>query len=193
MEKISEAVLDKVKKEVEDIIKDAEDKARERVEKANEQHQVRLDEEKRKLIEAAEAEAARTQAQASLSVRQELLNAKNEVVEEIVNKVKESLSHYSSGETLSLKLIKEAIDAVGSDNVIVYVSNKDMDSVQKLVKGDKEIAGKVEEFKEIKCTGGVVVEDTEGKIRVDNTYETRLEALLSRVLPEIGKELFGNL
>ena len=36
-------------------------------------------------------------------------------------------------------------------------------------------------------------EDTDGKIRIDNTYDTRLEMLLPRLLPEIGKELFQGL
>jgi len=35
-----------------------------------------------------------------------------------------------------------------------------------------------------------MVEDIAGKIRIDNTYDTRLEMLLPRLLPEIGKELF---
>ncbi|GAI00113.1 unnamed protein product, partial [marine sediment metagenome] len=34
------------------------------------------------------------------------------------------------------------------------------------------------------------VEDIDGRTRIDNTYETRLEMLLPRLLPEISKELF---
>jgi vacuolar-type H+-ATPase subunit E/Vma4 len=38
--------------------------------------------------------------------------------------------------------------------------------------------------------GGVIAEDVEGKLRIDNTYETRLEMLLPKLLPKISKELF---
>ena len=193
MEKVSEAILDKVKVEAQEIIKEAEEKARERIDKAKEQHEAGFEEEKSRLIEEAEGEAARIQAQASIKARQELLNVKNEVIEEIVNRVKKALSDVSDSESLSLNLIKEAITAAGVDEVRVYVSSKDIASVQKLAKEDKELAGKIKEIKEVKCTGGAIVEDIEGKLSIDNTYETRLETLLPRILPEISKELFGTL
>jgi len=62
----------------------------------------------------------------------------------------------------------------------------------KLVGKDKELAAKVAEIKEHSASGGVIIEDVEGRVRIDNTYETRLEMLLPRLLPEIGKELFGG-
>ena len=192
MEKVSEAILDKVKAEAQDIIKEAEEKARERIEKAKEQQEAKFGKEKSRLIEEAEAEAARAQAQASIMARQELLNEKNEVINKIVSRVKEALSHFSSGESLSLNLIREAIDTTGADEVRVYVSPKDMASVQKLIKEDKKLASRIKEINEYNCTGGAIVEDIEGKISIDNTYDTRLETLLPRILPEISKELFGT-
>jgi len=190
MEKISEAILDKVKVEAQDIIKEAEEKARERIEKTKEQHEARLEEEKSKLIKEAEGEATRIQTQASITARQELLKAKNEVINEIVNRVRKALSNISSGENLSLNLIREAIDATGVDEVRVYVSPRDIASLQKLTREDKELAGKIKEIKEFNYAGGAIVEDMEGTINIDNTYETRLETLLPRLLPEISKELF---
>ena len=62
--------------------------------------------------------------------------------------------------------------------------------MKKLVEKDKELAGKIVEIREHHGMGGVIVEDIDGKVRIDNTYETRLEMLLPRLLPEIGKELF---
>jgi vacuolar-type H+-ATPase subunit E/Vma4 len=46
------------------------------------------------------------------------------------------------------------------------------------------------EIKEFDCTGGVIAESIEGKFSLDNTYDTRLEMLLPRILPEISQELF---
>jgi len=192
MEKISEAILDKVKVEARDIIKDAEEKARERIDRAKEQYEARFEEEKRKLVEGAEGEAARIQAQASISAREELLRVKNAVIEEIVNKVKKALSDISGEEKLSLNLIKEALAAAGVDKVRVHVSKKDVAGLEKLVKADKELAGKIMEIKEYKCEGGAVIEDVAGTISIDNTFETRLETLMPRILPEISKELFGD-
>ena len=190
MEKISEAILDKVKVDAQNIVKEAENKAREGIEKAKKQQKAKLEEEKGKLIEEAEAEAARILAQASIKVRQELLAAKTSVIDEIVGRAKKALSGSSSGESSVLNLTKEAINTLDIDKARVYVSPRDSAAVKKLIKGDKELAGKVTEVKEFDCTGGVIVEDIDGKIRIDNTYETRLEMLMPKMLPEITKELF---
>ena len=192
MEKVSEAILDKIKAEAQDIIKDAEQKAQERIDKAKEQHQAKFEEEKRKIVEGSEGEAARIQAQASISAREEMLSVKNEVIGEVVKKVKKALSDIEGGEKLSLSLIREALDATGAEKARVYVSKKDINGLQKLIKADKELSGKITEINEYKCEGGAVVEDIEGGISIDNTFETRLETLMPRVLPEISKELFGD-
>jgi vacuolar-type H+-ATPase subunit E/Vma4 len=65
-----------------------------------------------------------------------------------------------------------------------------MTTVRKLMEKDKELAGKIEEIKEHGSMGGVIFEDLDGKVRIDNTYETRLEMLLPKLLPEVGKDLF---
>jgi len=45
---------------------------------------------------------------------------------------------------------------------------------------------------EIDCLGGILAEDAQGKVSIDNTYDTRLEMLLNKVLPEIGQKLFSD-
>jgi len=193
MEKISDAILDKVRVEAQDIIKEAETRAGERIEKAKEQQKARLEEEKNKLIEEAKEEATRILAQSSITARQELLLAKTRIIDEIISTVKKTLSEISSDESSPLDLIKEAINALGSDKARIYVSPKNVSIVQKLVAGDKKLADRISEIREFDGTGGVIVEDIDGKIRIDNTYDTRLEMLLPKLLPEIGKELFQGL
>ena len=193
MERISEAILDKVKAEAQEIIKDAEEKARERTERAKGQQATRLEEGRNRLIDEANEEAARILAQSSITSRQELLLAKTRIIDEIISKAKETLASISSDESASLDLIEEAIATLGIDKARVYVSPKDVDAVRKALKGNKKLADRVAEVSEVECSGGVIVEDIEGELRIDNTYDTRLEMLLPRLLPEIGKELFQNL
>ena len=193
MEKISDAILDKVRVEAQDIIKEAEEKAGERVEKAKKQQEAKLEEEKGKLIEEAKEEATRILAQSSITARQELLLAKTRIIDEIISTVKKTLSEISSDESSPLDLIKEAINALGIDKARIYVLPKDVSTVQKLVAGDKKLSDRITEIREFNGTGGVIIEDIDGKIRIDNTYDTRLEMLLPRLLPEIGKELFQGL
>jgi len=193
MEKISEAILDKVRVEAQDIVEEAEEKARERIDRAKRQQEAKLEEEKGKLIAEAKEEATRILAQSSITARQELLLAKTRIIDEIINRVKKTLTGISSDESSPLDLIKEAINTLDVDKARIYVSSKDVSIVRKLVAGDKKLANRITEIREFDGTGGVIVEDIDGKIRIDNTYDTRLEMLLPKLLPEIGKELFQGL
>lgn len=190
MEKISEAVVSKVRMEAQNIIKEAEEKAQEEIEKARKLRETKLQEEKRKMLEETEEEAARIIAQASIKARQQVSSAKNDVITKIIDEVKQELSESSSDENYLLNLIREAIDGLGADKSRIYVSPKDVSMVRKFLERDKELASKVMEVKVDNLLGGVIAEDIDGKFRIDNTYEARLEMLLPKLLPEISKELF---
>jgi V/A-type H+-transporting ATPase subunit E len=192
LEKISEAILDKVKIDAQNIIKEAKERAQERIKKAEQQQKARLEEERDRLIAEATEEAARITAHAAIAARQELLVAKTKVINKIIAKVKKTLPEVSGNEPLLLNLIREAISTAGIEKAVIYVSPKDVSSVQKLLRDDKQLIDRIEEVKEINCSGGVVVEDVGSKIKVDNTYNTRLEMLLPKLLPEIAKELFQD-
>ena len=190
MEKIGEAILDKVRAEAENIIKEAKDKAEKEIEQAKRQQVAKLEEEKGKILQEAREEAVRIAAQASVKARQESSKAKADVINEMLSRVKKELSGISGDKSSLMGLIKEATDVLGIDKGRVYVSPKDITTVQKLLEKDRKLASKIVEIREYDCLGGVIVEDIDGRTRIDNTYETRLEMLLPRLLPEIGKELF---
>ncbi len=190
MGKISKAILGKVRADAEGITKEAENRAREEIERAKKQQEAKLAEQKSRIVEEAREEAARILAQASIKSRQELLAAKTGVIDHIVNRVRKELSGISTDKGSPLSLIREAIDTLAIDKARVYVSPKNRNTMKKLLDKDKELANKVVEIKEFDCLGGAIVEDIEGRMRIDNTYETRLEMLLPRLLPEISKELF---
>ena len=191
MEKLSEAVLDKVKTEAEEIIRQAESAAGERLARAREQQDARYEEEKTRITEEAQSEASRIRAQTSINVRLEILKAKNEVIEKIVSALKTRLTDLPESDTLTVNLIKEGVEAVGTDEVIAYVAPGHIDSVKNLVKQDSELSSVIKDYKEMKCTGGAVIEDIKGGFSIDNTFDTRIETMLPQILPEISKELFG--
>lgn len=190
MEKISEAVVGKVKLDAQNIIREAEEKAQEEIEKAKRQKEVRLEEEKGKMLGEAEEEAARILAQASIKARQQLSSAKADTIAKIIDGARKELSQISSDESYFLNLIREAMEGLGTDKARIYVSPKDVSTVKKFLETDKKLSGKILEVRESNCLGGVIAEDVEGKLRIDNTYETRLEMLLPKLLPKISKELF---
>lgn len=190
MENISEAVISKVKVEALDIIKEAEAKAREEREKATKQREVKLHKEKQRLLGEARQEAARIVAQASIKARQELSRAKNAVINKITDRVRQELSQISSNEKYSMTLIQEAVEAIGADKARIYVLPKSVDTTRKLLESNKELANRITEVKEANFTGGIIAESIDGTLRIDNSYESRLEMLLPILLPEINNELF---
>lgn len=190
MDKIREAILAKVEAEAGDIVKEAEGKAQEEIEKAKKQRETKLEEKKCQMLEEAEEEAARVVAQASIRARQELLRTKSDIIARIIEAVKKTLAGISSDESHLPSLIKEAMDGLGEAKGRIYVPPKDVSSVEKFLEGDKELASRIIEVIEFNCTGGVIAEDIEGKRSIDNTYETRLEMLLPKLLPEINRQLF---
>ena len=190
MEKISEAVVSKVKLDAQNIIREAEEKAQEELEKAKRQREVRFEEVGDRMVGEAEEEAARILAQASIKARQQLSSTKADTIAKIIDGARKELSRIAIDESYFLNLIKEAVGGLGVDKARIYVSPKDVSTVKKLLEADKEFSGKIVEVRESNCLGGVIAENVEGKLRIDNTYEIRLEMLLPKLLPEISKELF---
>ena len=190
MEKISEAVVSKVKLEAQSITREAEEKAQDEIEKAKRQRELRFEEERGRMLGEAKEEVARILAQASIKARQQLSSAKADAIAKIIDGARKELSQISSDETHFINLIREAIEGLGVDKARIYVSPKDISNAKKFLKANKELSSKIVEIREFNCLGGVIAEDVEGKLRIDNTYETRLEMLLPKLLPKISEELF---
>jgi len=184
MDKIKGAIISKVETEASEIINDAKEKAHEEIEKAKRQREAKFETVRDKIL----MEAAR----ASIKARQQLSSAKADTIAKIIDGVREELSRIAIGESYFLSLIREAVEGLGVDKARIYVSPKDVSTVKKLLEADKEFSGKILEVRESNCLGGVIAEDVEGKLTIDNTYETRLEMLLPRILPEISKQLFES-
>jgi len=191
MERISEAVVSKVKLDAQNIIREAEEKAQGEIEKAKRQRDARFEDERNRMLGEAKEEAARILAQASIKARQQLSSAKADAIAKIVDGAQNKLPQISSDERYFLNLVREAIEGLGVDKARIYVSPKDVSNVKKFLKADKELSSKIVEVRESNCLGGVIAEDIEGGLRIDNTYETRLDMLLPMLLPEISEELFG--
>jgi V/A-type H+-transporting ATPase subunit E len=190
MEKISEAVIGKVKLEAQNVVKEAEQKAKEEVDKAKKQRQVRFEQEKARMLAEAKEEADRILAQASIKARQRLASAKADAIARITDSARRELSRIPIEEDYFLSLASEAMAGLGGNKGRIYVARKDVNAAKKFLEADKELSGKISEVREFDCLGGVIAEDSQGKLRIDNTYETRLEMVLPKLLPKVSEELF---
>ena len=190
MEKISEAVVDKVRVEARSIVSEAEEEAKKELEKAKSQREAKAKAEKRRLLNDAQEEAARVMAQSAIQSHQKMAAAKASVVDDIVGRARAGLKKTSAKPDLLSLLIADAIAGLESDKATISVSPGDVDMVKKLVKSDKRLSSTVLDVTGCDCDGGVIAESEDKKTSVDNTYASRLEMLLPRLLPEISKDLF---
>ena len=189
MEMLRNAIRDKVEAEARGIIRDAEEKAQARLEQARAEHRARSEAQARRLLVEADAEASRILAQAAIRARQEVLAAKVEVIDGIVAQVKKSLADTSTSDESMASLVRDGVRTLGGGKVRLFVSPKDRDIAMRLLEQDKELKENVLGVREHGSLGGVIVEDAGGRNRVDNTFDSRLEMLLARSLPEIGRAL----
>jgi V/A-type H+-transporting ATPase subunit E len=131
---------------------------------------------KRQVVGAAELEVRNAQ----LKVMEE---AVNEVFGEAIHSIpKTSPARY---EKSIIRLIKEGVDVIGP-RASVTCSAGDRkavaSAVRRLSKGQVKLAM---DPKSLNVIGGVVLTTTDGSIRFDNTFETRLE----RMKPVLRKEV----
>ncbi len=191
MQRISEAVVDKVREEAQRLVSEAEEEAKKELGKAQALRAGRLETEKKRLLAEAGEEAARITAQNAMSSRQKTASAKSAVLDEIVRKARENLQKSATTREQLAQLTRDAVAGLGTaDKVFLSVAKKDLDMAREIVKSDKALASRVLEVRVINSEGGVVIENESRSLGVDNTYFTRLQMLLPRVLPEISKELF---
>ena len=138
--------------------------------------------------------------EAKMNARRAELGAKEEVIEAAFNqaigelKVKASSGDDEYKDSLS-KMIKEAADEIGSDDLIIQLNEADT----KILKDDLSAQGTDSfELEGIKFTlgepidaiGGAVLKTTNGDIEVNNTIEARLERFKSILRSEVAEILF---
>jgi vacuolar-type H+-ATPase subunit E/Vma4 len=117
-------------------------------------------------------------------------SAKAEAIAKITDGARKELSAASTDESNLLSLIREAVGGLGTGKARIYVSPGDVGTAKESLQTDKDLSAKILEVREVDCLGGVIAEDADGKLRIDNTYETRLEMALPKLLPKISEELF---
>ena len=192
MENIGEAVIDKVNIEAKNIIDKAKKEAKSEIEMANKELQLKLVKMERKKLQDAEEESARISSRASIEVRQNLVAVKAEVVNNIIEKVKDKLAQTPMHGDTFIALVTEAFNAIKVEKARIYIPKGDTKRINDYIQNEKELNSRIIEFKEGDFVGGFILEDADGLLRVDNSYAARMEMLLPRMMPEINKELFQS-
>ena len=136
--------------------------------------------------------------EAKMNARRAKLDAKEDVIEaafsqatgELKQKAADGNDDYK--DSLS-KMIKEAADEIGSDDLIIQLNEADTNAFKEGLSSDDsfEIDGiKFKLGEPIKVIGGAVLKTSNGDIEVNNTIEARLERFKSILRSEVANVLF---
>jgi V/A-type H+-transporting ATPase subunit E len=135
--------------------------------------------------------------EAKMNARRAELGAKEEVIEAAFNqaigelKVKASSGDDEYKDSLS-KMIKEAADEIGGDDLIIHLNEADTNKFKQELSSDSfELEGVNFKLGEpIKAIGGAILKTSDGDIEVNNTIEARLERFKSILRSEVAEILF---
>jgi len=193
-ERIKEKLLEKAREDAKRIVEDAKREAEKIINEAEEKWKKKVEEARRKIIEEAKREAEEILVDARIKARMRITEEKNRVIEQLLGKVEELVDKdvFNREESLR-KLLEEAVKQSRLNEVVIYVSSRDIKLMQSLkTRIESELKVKIIDIREANIKGGVIVESVDGGIRIDNSYDVRLELVKMRLLPEVSKELFSN-
>jgi len=138
--------------------------------------------------------------EAKMNARRAELGAKEEVIEAAFNQaIGELKSKASSGDdeyedSLS-KMIKEAADEIGGNDLIIQLNEADTNKIKQELSADGADSFQLEGInftigEPIDAMGGAVLKTVNGDIEVNNTIEARLERFKSILRSEVAEILF---
>ncbi|WP_102398668.1 V-type ATP synthase subunit E [Haloimpatiens massiliensis] len=137
--------------------------------------------EMKEALKKAELKANEIIAKAKSQNHQEILNLKEDLIGKVYKDVMNKLIKFTDKEEykdLLIKIIKVTFEECEEGEYRMYLTTKDYN------KYHKDIEGLLKEFKNIKVTvektrediiGGIVIEDSKNKMRIDNSLGVRLK------------------
>lgn len=138
--------------------------------------------------------------EAKMNARRAELGAKEEVIDAAFNQaIGELKSKASSGdedyEDSLTKMIKEAADEIGGEDLIIQLNEADTQKFKEDLSSQGSDSFEIDGIKftlgePIDAIGGAVLKTTNGDIEVNNTIEARLERFRSILRSEVAEILF---
>ena len=197
-DKIVSSIMSEAQEKADVIIQDANAEASAIQAKAEKSAEV----EKTKILENGKKQSDMRYQQiiseAKMNARRAKLGAKEEVIEAAFNQatgeLKEKASSGSDDYKDSLsKMIKEAADEIGGDDLIIQLNEADTNEIKKGISSGNtfELEGiKFQLGEPINVIGGAILKTSNGDIEVNNTIEARLERYKSILRSEVANVLF---
>jgi len=200
----AELIIQEINREAEQkiqyILREAREEAEKLKEEARKRAEARAEWILRKAKTQAEIERQRIIANAKLEVRKRKLAVQEEYIRRVIEELKNRLANLPDEEyfPILVELTAKAVEELGSDSVVLRSNERTLKLIVERLSDFKEkLAGRLGKQVEVtigepvQTIGGVIVESPDGSVRVDNTFEARIERFESELRAAIAKTLFG--
>jgi len=165
------------------------------------EERLRIREERETLSAKNQAERVfrrRVQA-AELRLQADLDRARWRHITDLVSELREQLTHVRNDREGYLQLLENLLargaQAIEQDQLVVYLNPADRDLLLNRLAEFEAAAGKKLELsaESAAITGGMILSDNDGRIRLDNSLEGRVERHLEKIQQILLEHLFGDL
>ncbi|MEM2866311.1 MAG: V-type ATP synthase subunit E family protein [Candidatus Hadarchaeales archaeon] len=192
---IAQDILGEARKKAEEILERARKEASSLVEAAEKEEKRAGEEEVEKARERARQIYEERVAKGRVEGKKELLKKKEELIEEVFRRAEERLRKYVSSKEYEkdlLDLTVEACQRLGSEEVVVEASSRDLerlkgrqDELRKRLGGVRLSFGRP-----LETLGGVRVRSGDGRAELDETLESRMRRGREALRVRVAKILF---
>ena len=191
LDNVVEDIQDEAHARADEIREEGERRAEEIVETAEADAEELLDARKEEVERQIEQEREQAVSSAKLEAKQDRLEARRDVLEDVKSQVETELRELSGDDRAELTralLDEAATEFEGQASVAVYGREDDADLIEKL-------AADYDGFEyggEHDCLGGVVVDATDSRVRVNNTFDSVLDDVWEDNLKDVSGILFDQ-
>ncbi|MFB6283040.1 MAG: V-type ATP synthase subunit E [Halobacteria archaeon] len=174
----AEEIREEAESEADEIVADAEDEADEIMEEAKEEVEKEIDEAREQTLSSAQLES-----------KKKVSRTRKELLDELKKDVREELAELEDGRReITESLLNDAVDEIDDSSGTVHSSENDEELVKELTEDHDGFSYGGSE----NIVGGVVVENSTGKVRVTNSFDSVLEKVWSDSISEISSRLLGE-
>ncbi|HIQ50193.1 MAG TPA: hypothetical protein EYH56_03295 [Nanoarchaeota archaeon] len=177
IEKVVEEIISSAKVEAERIVKEGEKEAEKILSEAKKKAETIKQQKLEQVKKLVEEMKKREKALAKLKEREMIMEKKKELIEEILNEIREKFFNLQGKQRE--KIIQALAEKAGKDWKKVYVSKKDVALVKSIFKNSQ--------VKESDLFGGFIVENEDGSIRIDMSFEAVFEMLKKEIVKGIAE------
>jgi len=189
LETVVDDIKDEARTRAEEIKEEAEKEADGTLEEAREEAEKIKQEEREAAEKRAEELREQEISSAKLEARKMRSRERRDLLAELRTDVSESLAELEERrEDMTRNLLEGAVEELGKDSGVVYAAERDKELLNDII-GDYdgfEYGGTTE------ILGGVVVEASDGDVRVNNSFDSVLETVWNDSLKEVSERLLGE-